>query len=83
MIVESSIFTAIENETIIFDVVDVYPNPSQESLFILNKESEWSVYTLKGELVTAGNGREINLKNQPSGVYLFKALNQNVRIVIP
>ena len=52
-----------------------YPNPSSDGIFTLNKASEWSVSSITGQFIKKGNGTQIDLKDQPAGIYVLLSDN--------
>lgn len=49
----------------------IYPNPS-EGIFKINKEVEWKIYNSMGHEIKGGTSIEIDLSEQPSGIYIFE-----------
>ncbi len=60
----------------------VYPNPSVSGKFTLNDETEWSIYSLKGTMVTKGAGKDIDISGMPSGIYFLKAGEIQKKLII-
>ncbi|UII19636.1 carbohydrate-binding protein [Fulvivirga ligni] len=60
----------------------VYPNPSVGE-FKLSKSAEWILYNVMGEELTSGNGRSIDVKSYPAGVYYvsFNDGKERVRVI--
>jgi hypothetical protein len=53
----------------------VYPNPTNDYARI-DSESEdvsYALYNIAGEKLTSGTGKEIDLTNLPSGMYVLQA----------
>ncbi|NMM47810.1 GEVED domain-containing protein [Marinigracilibium pacificum] len=67
-------FNNLSNETLIDNLV-VYPNPSK-GLFTINvdrrEEVEISVYDILGNHILTQKDREIDLRNEESGIYILK-----------
>ncbi len=55
-------------------VISVYPNPSKNIFFLETADSnlEWLIYNNLGQKILSGNGQEIDLSNQASGMYFLK-----------
>ena len=60
----------------------LYPNPNTNRLFSLSKEVNWKVYSVLGKELKSGNSNQINLSEQPKGVYLIKMNDTIERIII-
>ena len=67
------------------NTVKVYPNPTNNSLYIASQEMivSYSIYTMLGEKIVAQdfNNQDINVSNLKAGIYIFqfKSINGNVR----
>ncbi len=59
----------------------VFPNPSKNGIFQLSKATNWKAYSVLGIELKSGNSNEINLSEQPKGVYLIK-MNEKIERVI-
>lgn len=62
-------------------VFDVYPNPSTSGYFTLSENVEFVVFDISGVNIGSGNGTELNLANQPSGVYFLHAKGVVLKIM--
>lgn len=60
----------------------VFPNPSQTGVFKLNESEKWYVANIHGRIIQSGNGKVIDLSNQPSGMYLLMVDNRTRKLVI-
>lgn len=54
------------------DRITVSPNPSSDGRFFLEKEDNWTIYSLTGRTVAQGKGREIDLSNFARATYLLR-----------
>lgn len=59
----------------------VFPNPSADGLFTLSESREYTVFDLNGRLLQTGRGIQINLSNQPVGMYLLRAGGWTAKII--
>ncbi|MFD0861746.1 polysaccharide lyase [Sungkyunkwania multivorans] len=60
----------------------VYPNPSDDGMFYLKRDATWEVYSLLGQKLFAGEGKEINLRNRNKGIYFIKIDDTTRKVVI-
>jgi hypothetical protein len=60
----------------------VFPNPSDDGLFRINKEVYWEVYNISGSKLNCGFGNTIKLQNLTYGIYLLKTENEVMKIAI-
>lgn len=60
--------------------LSIYPNPT-ENKTLLPYSTIYSVYDAKGSLVLNGNGEEVDLTKQPSGIYLIKTSKKTYSVV--
>ena len=63
------------------DMLLIYPNPSIDGIFNLSQSGNWKVTSLTGKELKSGHGNQINLSEQPKGVYLIK-LNEKIERVV-
>ena len=72
--------TSVEQAT--KDHIVVYPNPTQEKLYVLGAEAQiLRVYDLQGRVVIVGEGTEVSVGNLPTGTYLLQIGTQVVRFI--
>ena len=64
------------------DMLLIYPNPSIDGIFNLSQSGNWKVTSLTGKELKSGNGNQIDLSENPKGVYLIKMNNKVERIVV-
>jgi hypothetical protein len=79
---DPSIFLTDINEVFENIEISVYPNPSNNGIFRINKEKPWEVFNSIGTRVIKGYGNTINLSDQSKGLYLVKAENSIIKIII-
>ena len=60
----------------------VFPNPSDDGLFRINKEVNWEVYNISGYKLKCGRGNTIDFSNQTNGFYFLKTNNQITKLII-
>jgi len=60
----------------------VFPNPSGDGFFQINKEVKWEAYSTIGTRINKGYGNAINLSDQKMGFYLIKVENQVIKLLI-
>lgn len=72
--------TAIEN--IESDTIMVYPNPTQDVLFVKGiDEQTLRIYDLQGRLLQEKRGKQITVSNLSTGTYLLQIGIQVVRFI--
>ncbi len=76
-----SAITALENDAN-NQMLSIYPNPSANGQFKLSQSVKWEVYSIHGTFVSKGEGLEINIMNQPEGIYFIKTPNRIEKIII-
>jgi hypothetical protein len=76
----SSTVTALENSEL-SDEIEVFPNPSSDGIFKLNKSTNWRVSNLQGSELISGNGTLVDLSAYLSGVYLFTDGSRIIKII--
>ncbi len=67
--------TAVSEHVVASSTLNVYPNPTNDYARI-DSESEdvsYALYNIAGEKLTSGTGKEIDLTNLPSGMYVLQA----------
>lgn len=60
--------------------IRVYPNPSQNGVWITEKAA-WKLYHAEGSVVKTGSGDYIDLSYLPSGIYILKTGHGSEKIV--
>jgi hypothetical protein len=81
--------TNIQNHVSITEIVHeeigqlIFPNPVIETLHLNQKIESFSIYSQNGQLITGGDkpSSMIDVKNLPSGTFIFKAQMKNQSIV--
>jgi len=65
------------------DILDVYPNPAQDILYIHGKKQDIiEIYSLSGKMITrSANANNINISNLPKGTYLIKLITEDSNII--
>jgi hypothetical protein len=79
---DPSIFLTDINELKENIETSIFPNPSSNGLFQFNKEVQWEVFNTIGTRIKEGYGNTINLSDQAKGLYLVKAYNSVIKIII-
>jgi hypothetical protein len=79
---DPSIFLTDINQLSQNTEISIFPNPSNNGLFQFNREVQWEVFNTIGIKVKEGYGNELNLSNQTKGLYLVKAENCVIKIII-
>ena len=79
---KTTTITALEADDADLQSVNIYPNPSNDGIFNLSKTANWKVYSLTGKELKSGNGNQINLSEQPKGMYLIKMNEKIERVVV-
>ena len=75
--------TSLDNEdNLDLESVSIYPNPSNNGVFNLSQSVSWKVTSILGKELKSGNSNQVNLSEQPKGVYLLKTGETIKRIVI-
>lgn len=79
-IVFSDTYTAVED--IVKGSIVVYPNPTQDVLYIKGIEAQTlRVYDLHGHALQTTQGTEVSVSNLPIGTYLLQIGTQVVRFI--
>jgi len=60
--------------------IKVYPNPTTDKVFV-ETESNIKVYSTHGQLLQEVYGREVDLSNYPSGLYLLQVNGISTKVV--
>lgn len=60
----------------------IFPNPTSDGFFQINKECQWEAYNTIGTRINEGYGNAINLSDQKMGFYLIKVENQVIKLLI-
>lgn len=72
------IITSIENKTN-NDLITLFPNPTNDILYF-TESMNYKVYSMQGQLIYQGKNKEINLSNEPSGLYIVEVENQRIKV---
>ncbi len=62
-------------------IIDIYPNPSNNGVFNFSESADWKVFSVLGMELKSGNSNQINLSENPKGVYFIK-LNEKIERVV-
>lgn len=73
--------TSTNNQLSLAPPVKVFPNPSVDGLFNLSETREYEVFDLNGRLLRNGRGNQIDLTDQPPGVYLLHTGGRTAKII--
>ena len=60
---------------------NIYPNPATDYLYF-SEEIEYTVFSITGKKVLKGVGKEINVQDFDSGVYILSTLFGNVKFIV-
>ena len=72
----------VGTEPIFKNSIKVHPNPSSSGQFNLSESQNWEVFTIKGIKIKEGEGKIINLSQNPKGVYLLKTQSESFKLLI-
>ncbi len=61
--------------------LNVFPNPSGNGIFTIEKHQKWEVFSIDGIKITEGEGTIINISQYPNGLYLLKTMESYTRII--
>lgn len=50
----------------------IYPNPSENGLFQLSESTDWIILSPTGNELKFGHGKQLDLSDNPKGIYLIK-----------
>ena len=64
------------------DKLSVYPNPSKNGIFNLNKSKEWIVYNILGLEIAKGAGKVVDLNNFGKGIYLLHTESTVLKLIV-
>ena len=77
-----TLVTDMEEEAIAVSQTFIFPNPSNDGVFNLSKAASWKVTSILGKELKVGNGNQINISEQPKGVYLIQMNNIIERVIV-
>ena len=77
----TAITTNLEEESG-FESLSIYPNPSKDGIFNLSKSINWKVYSMLGKELKSGNGNQVDISENPKGIYLIKMDDKLERVVV-
>ncbi|WP_158837326.1 T9SS type A sorting domain-containing protein [Polaribacter sp. L3A8] len=67
---------------ILEEKLKVFPVPSNDGKFNLNKSHQWKVYSILGSLIIEGNGKQVDISSFSKGMYLLKIeTGENKRLI--
>ncbi|NJC28456.1 carbohydrate-binding protein [Neolewinella antarctica] len=61
--------------------LSISPNPSSNGRFLLDEVADWKVYSLVGQMVAAGQGREIDLSLLDRGTYVVRTATAMRKVI--
>jgi hypothetical protein len=64
------------------ETLNVFPIPSRNGKFHLNKSHQWEVYSILGTLVKKGEGKSIDIAAFSKGMYILKTASGKTRRII-
>ncbi|GAL85718.1 internalin-like protein [Sporocytophaga myxococcoides] len=56
--------------------INIFPNPSKDIVY-LEHNSSWEIFDVYDKIVLSGSGFQLDLTNQPPGVYIIRITNEN------
>jgi len=71
--------TGLESDEQYVQSVKIYPNPTEGQVY-LSQSLPWALSNSLGEIVANGNSNQLDLGNQPSGMYFLKAAGKVTKI---
>lgn len=72
--------TTIEDTKISKESI-VYPNPSENGIFNLTDASDYEVLDLSGTRIKSGSGTQVDLSNEPKGMYFLKVGSNKIKLI--
>ncbi len=70
-----------QNELVAEDI-SVYPNPSEDGMFVLSKEIEYEVYDMQGRtVIDKKKDSKVDLSAKANGVYILRFGSSSVKLV--
>lgn len=75
--IQTSIF---ENELIVPNVT-IYPNPVKTMLNI-SEEIEYSIFSITGQMILSGYGKEIDVSYFKPGMYFLRTINESHKFIV-
>lgn len=60
----------------------IYPIPSNNGKFTLNKSKKWEVYSILGKKIAQGNGNLVDISNNSKGLYILKTSEGELKKLI-
>ena len=82
VLLKSTTTTSLEEEINTTESLFAYPNPSADGIFNLSQAANWKVYSSLGVEIKSGNGAQVNLSENPKGVYLIKLNDKMERLIM-
>ena len=82
VLLKSTTTTSLEEEMIDSKTIYAFLNPSTDGIFNLSQTANWKVTTILGKESKTGNGNQVDLTENPKGVYLITMNNKVERVVI-
>lgn len=61
--------------------LSIYPNPSNEGLFLLSKPVDFEVYDGSGHQVLEGKGDNVDLSSYPKGIYILHVDDVQMKLI--
>lgn len=79
IVVTEKLITSI-NEGINSSIA-VFPNPSTSGVFHLDDVHEFVIYDVQGNKIIEGKGKDIDISNEPKGVYVIEVDSQKMKLI--
>lgn len=74
-------YTVTNLDQITDEVIHVYPNPSNNGSYQINKACNYTITNMAGMVVAKSNSASIDLSEQPAGLYFFRANGKQVKLI--
>lgn len=73
-------FTSTDDESENNNTLSIYPNPTQDVLY-LSKSAKWKLGSALGNELMSGEGNELNLMELPSGMYILSIGEFSIKVL--
>lgn len=77
----NTITDIVDSYSISENLISIYPNPVETTLYI-SDEVEYCIFSITGQQILSGRGKEIDVSYFKPGVYILKTNNESMRFLV-